>query len=1321
MAPAQATTPQPPQAATPVPGLQPTPVLASTPPPPTASPAPKVALALESSATVTGYWSDGSANVELNLSLRNEGNLRLDRPAEIHVACDRDGQSIPACREAMFLDLPNGYGPATGVLDLRIPTGQVSLFVSYGPQDGGFEVLDVDVPERIAGVDRDVWECFSDTSHVGSRLRDELGIGCGGWSSETALKWDRDNPVRVHATGRADWVPEFRLIFADLAEVLRLQLEWVDATARPNMTVYLGISPEQAGRLGFSCGEQAQGCAETVVHRGGMIDQATIIIFGKERGDGPDFHMFSDREKSIFRAVMTHEAIHALSRMSHRSEPASIMLGHGGVRAGMSPLDQALLQLYGNELIEPGMMLSEVESLVVFNDDLLDPQPAPPAHIGSRLISHAYEELRQAETASFRLRTTSPGCTTRSQWADYRVGNLLEFPSSFGWVEIGTASTHLYSLLSGGGRGEFWLRQGSNWNKVTESEVAASVPGWQGELVDPHIMLKNIIEHVDWEKADVFLSPDGLATLRFHLKLLSEEGAGPGNEVETVLVINRDTNEITEYRMNWHLENADCPGYTVEAVQGKYGVDFEFPREVVRGSDFLESCEAVPLGLLSGYSRSSGRWSRQCGDASGGGGYVREHRFSLDGWGLVRFELYSPDDIQMSLFREERSGDTKLDWDAEGYLKGGSGLPRGEGRLRWAHMPLPAGDYRLEAVSLDAVSPDNFTLTIIVQPTPRPPYRFKSISVSGGRTCGLLQDGTPLCWGSRGVDGDGSGIPDGKFKSISAGGHVCGLLQDGQPVCWDFESEVEHTCRPRGGAVYCTAVDQPPLGPYVAPRSGGTFATATVRIVGGYYDQTPPSGERLETIDVGWVHACGLRRDGTAVCWGSNQHGKASPPPGERFKSISSGEGHTCAVRLDGTAVCWGDKYGELTELDGGPYVSISTGSDTCALAEDGTTKCWGGKGLQHCLTIPGGEGTFECRSIASSGDVPLSPPVDEIFALMGTGGPHCALRSDGSPSCWTNYSPTGLVPTPAERLKAVSSSAHNACALRLDGTAVCWGRDRYGESSPPSGANLTQEGDAAAPQGLVSVSAGSFHTCALDGDGYASCWGPSWWSGRFSGQFLEMSGGWAHACGLRVDGSVLCQGSDLSGQSSPPEGERFVSTTSGNFYNCGLRDDGTVTCWGRNDRGQLSAPEGEVFTAISSGGSHTCGLRSDQTAVCWGASDFGRLAAPNQKFSSISSGGRHTCALTSGGTPVCWGLFHQGQTDPPEGEKFTSLSSGSRHTCGLRGDGSAVCWGLRISSPAGETFVSIGSGDRHSCGIRADGTAVCWGSDDHGQATPRR
>ena len=70
------------------------------------------------------------------------------------------------------------------------------------------------------------------------------------------------------------------------------------------------------------------------------------------------------------------------------------------------------------------------------------------------------------------------------------------------------------------------------------------------------------------------------------------------------------------------------------------------------------------------------------------------------------------------------------------------------------------------------------------------------------------------------------------------------------------------------------------------------------------------STERFAAISSGYSYTCGLREDGSAVCWGVEVWGEASPPR-ETFTAISSGHSHTCGLREDGSAACWGDdEYG---------------------------------------------------------------------------------------------------------------------------------------------------------------------------------------------------------------------------------------------------------------------------------------------------------------------------------------------------------------------------------------------------------------------------
>ena len=111
---------------------------------------------------------------------------------------------------------------------------------------------------------------------------------------------------------------------------------------------------------------------------------------------------------------------------------------------------------------------------------------------------------------------------------------------------------------------------------------------------------------------------------------------------------------------------------------------------------------------------------------------------------------------------------------------------------------------------------------------------------------------------------------------------------------------------------------------------------------------TPTSGTVLTeaqlSISSGSAQTCGLRADGSAVCWGWNEYGQATPPAGATFAAISSGYIHTCGLLADGSAVCWGlNSFGRATPPAGATFAAISSGgAHTCGLRADGSAVCWG-------------------------------------------------------------------------------------------------------------------------------------------------------------------------------------------------------------------------------------------------------------------------------------------------------------------------------------------------------------------------------------------
>ena len=149
---------------------------------------PSVSLALNASTTLLGYWSDGTADVEVAVSLRNDGDLRFDGAQTIALTCIGDGDASDGCREETSLSLEDGFSAESAQFVLRLPMGEMPLEFDYGGNEP--LTLDMTVPERILGVERDVWECYSHRplEPIATAFQDDAD-GCGGWATETVEKW----------------------------------------------------------------------------------------------------------------------------------------------------------------------------------------------------------------------------------------------------------------------------------------------------------------------------------------------------------------------------------------------------------------------------------------------------------------------------------------------------------------------------------------------------------------------------------------------------------------------------------------------------------------------------------------------------------------------------------------------------------------------------------------------------------------------------------------------------------------------------------------------------------------------------------------------------------------------------------------------------------------------------------------------------------------------------------------------------------------------------------------------------------------------------
>ncbi len=514
-----------------------------------------------------------------------------------------------------------------------------------------------------------------------------------------------------------------------------------------------------------------------------------------------------------------------------------------------------------------------------------------------------------------------------------------------------------------------------------------------------------------------------------------------------------------------------------------------------------------------------------------------------------------------------------------------------------------------------------------------PEGAFIAVSAGGAHTCGVRPDDTLTCWGN---DEFGQASPPpGEFRSVSSGLlYSCGLKADGEVVCWGFIWAGEEPVEEGGCFGLCTyselvaeekAGEPDPSFRQVHVGLAGSCGVTTegiIRCWGLAYENSNPTPEgEYVGVSVGAHHACGLRADGVVVCW-SVEPGEEVPGAGslsvcladasgattcpghpgfemeamERSGRVISwevfshnGTNYSCGYRLDDSLVCWNEDrsvYLDPTPASVGALAAAD--ADTaCWLLPDHTTACW-----VHVTTWWGEtnkpEGEFQAISLGET-----------VYSVFG-----CGVRTDGSLSCWGDGDPDWghLYPPPGE-YKAVSTGYGHGCAIRLDDTVACWGNHNIG--TPPEGTFRSIDGS------------GLMH-CGVRSDRSVECWGR--------------------------DGSSLDLAHFLEGS--------YQSVAVGNFsmaYVCGVRLDGTLRCQGNHQTGEITPPAGP-FRSVSAGSTHACGVRVDGTAACWATheeaydGDGSQLKAPAGRFRSVSVGGRwnhgseFSCGVRTGGSLSCWG-----------------------------------------------------------------------------------
>ena len=541
-------------------------------------------LVLEADAVIDGYWSDGAADVTVSATLRNDGDLQVGSPQTIAATCTTATGTLEGCDQEITLTLPDGYRPASASFTIRAPMGVTAVRFGYGA--GRSLALNVNVPERILGVARDLWECYSDRPEQGVEVNGRYRDSCGGWRSPTVRKWLNDVPVKVWATGDPSYVAILEAVLAELAPTLALEFERVGSEDQADLRAYMGIQRSDAPELGFAEWTDNGGFAGSSPGSG----ETTSGYFVVWQLDDPErFRSPSD----IVRSITIHEALHALVPIGHSTRPASIMGGSSLNKP--SPPDLDLIRLNSHRLVRPGATMEQVRQLIVLNDELLD---APQATLEEQhdpldLIWRAYVALAEADSASFRLsggwieRHCGFTFGVRRGPIEMTIGDFRPLTDDPALIYLNLQPTQFFLRYSPETSFRFWqLSADGTWQQVGYQvlvDASSSRWLWHGILLRT---LRSLIMDGVPEDAVVEETADDNITVQAtlgpsHVNMWDWDGI---ESLSFGLVMDSETAAIEGYTWESRFDPAANPGgclvYSEVATDGQIGVDIAVPDSI---------------------------------------------------------------------------------------------------------------------------------------------------------------------------------------------------------------------------------------------------------------------------------------------------------------------------------------------------------------------------------------------------------------------------------------------------------------------------------------------------------------------------------------------------------------------------------------------------------------------------------------------------------------------------------------------------------------------------------------------------------------------
>jgi len=354
---------------------------------------------------------------------------------------------------------------------------------------------------------------------------------------------------------------------------------------------------------------------------------------------------------------------------------------------------------------------------------------------------------------------------------------------------------------------------------------------------------------------------------------------------------------------------------------------------------------------------------------------------------------------------------------------------------------------------------------------------------------------------------------------------------------------------------------------------------------------------------------CAIESNGTLQCWGSNNENQTRIPSSYvRFEATAKAN----TSQVNSTWSVLYDYHKEIQEIDpetGQVQLSLFNFSDpdiaftvsafvwyeiegwravacgythTCGITSTHVLLCWGqGKNKQALLPQW------------------IMAATEMKWRQVSAGTGHsCAISDNGTAACWgANDEGQSDIPQGVANWSSISCGYAHTCGVAGNGSGYCWG---WNGVTP---AGMLPYGQCDVPKGHYNnnntwryISAGFVHTCGVDSLGAGHCWGAG-----ANGQLLVPD---------KFE-TAESQGYILTPYNHAPtvEPARWKTIESSYYHSCGLSMNGSVFCWGSNDAEQLNVPQATMGTArmIASGFVHTCLTQDLGRSICWGPTPSGK------------------------------------------------------------------------------------------------------------------